>query len=806
MSNAATTKHRSNSNINIKKEMIGISLLGLAGLLGGALLSLQLGDGKLMGPFGQMLALGLFALFGMGSYLVIIALFSISWGIFTSRFNLKDARLWFGYTTATLAGTVLMHLLFTDYRLKGLSAGGKTGEILGTMGISFFSQAGTFLITIVIMLLSLIMATQVSPVKAFLITSKFFLKIIKNLWEIAVIAGQFMVSLFQWEEVEEDYYVSNRTGDAKLKTEEDILEPDKVVPDTVTPNKEVKVHKGTKPMNAQVFVKPGTDNHHTNKEQNQEKKDTNKKPQPTSKQTEVELSSENFSANNELPEEKTEEALPVINKMEKRNTSEINSISKFDNENQDDGFVLPLTEFLDYKDMNDNDLSSKEMLQLSKKMITTLKNYKIEGKVAEIHNGPVVTMYEFVPEVGTRVNKIEKLNKDLALSLAATRVRIVAPIPGKSAVGIEVPNKKRQIVYLKEEITDPEFSKSDSKLNMVLGKDIKGNTITCDLASAPHLLVAGATGSGKSVGINTMITSILYRATPEEVKFIMIDPKMVELSIYNDIPNLLLPVVTDPQKANMALQWAVREMERRYGLLSEFSVRDLNSYNETIKEIRSRGIECPETLPKIVIVIDEFSDLMMVAAKEVETAVARIAQKARGVGIHLIVATQRPSTDVITGLIKSNFPSRISFMVSSGIDSKVILDQRGAETLLGNGDMLFSHKGLAPVRVHGSYVSTKEIQKVVEHLKEQDEPDYNLSIIKPPQEELPDITDEPLDPKWDAAISIIKRDQNASISYLQRRLSIGYNRAAKIIERMEAEGIVSPPNNSHQREILISPY
>ncbi|MDA3863881.1 MAG: DNA translocase FtsK 4TM domain-containing protein [Deltaproteobacteria bacterium] len=787
--------------MNIKKEMIGISLLGLAGLLGGALLSLQLGDGKLMGPFGQMLALGLFALFGMGSYLVIIALFSISWGIFTSRFNLNDARLWFGYTAATLAGTVLMHLLFTDYRLKGLSAGGKTGEILGTMGISFFSQAGTFLITIVIMLLSLIMATQVSPVKAFMITSKSFLKIIKKLWEIVVTAGEFMVSLFQWEEVEDDYYVSNRTGDAELETDEDPLEPEKVEPD-----KEINVQKGTKPMNTQTFVKPKPANHPNNKEQDQKKEEITRKPEPRPKQSEAASATENLCANNELPEEETAEVLPVINKMEKRNTSEINSISKFDNENQDDGFILPLTEFLDYKDMNDNDLSSQEMLQLSKKMITTLKNYKIEGKVAEIHNGPVVTMYEFVPEVGTRVNKIEKLNKDLALSLAATRVRIVAPIPGKSAVGIEVPNKKRQIVYLKEEITDPEFSKSDSKLNMVLGKDIKGNTVTCDLAAAPHLLVAGATGSGKSVGINTMITSILYRATPDEVKFIMIDPKMVELSIYNDIPNLLLPVVTDPQKANMALQWAVREMERRYGLLSEFSVRDLNSYNEAIKEIKARGIECPETLPKIVIVIDEFADLMMVAAKEVETAVARIAQKARAVGIHLIVATQRPSTDVITGLIKSNFPSRISFMVSSGIDSKVILDQRGAETLLGNGDMLFSHKGLAPVRVHGSYVSTKEIQKVVEHLKEQDEPDYNLSIIKPPQEELPDITDEPLDPKWDAAISIIKRDQNASISYLQRRLSIGYNRAATIIERMEAEGIVSPPNNSHQREILISHY
>jgi S-DNA-T family DNA segregation ATPase FtsK/SpoIIIE len=495
---------------------------------------------------------------------------------------------------------------------------------------------------------------------------------------------------------------------------------------------------------------------------------------------------------------------PRIIELEAPSANTLHPVSSFTDEWGQ--FRLPDPELLHYEPQKSVMRDREHMLQLAARLEQAFLDYKIKGSVQEIHVGPVITMYEFVPEAGIRVSRIESLAKDLALSLAATRVRIVAPIPGKSAVGIEVPNEAPQMVFLKEIVADPAFSQSKSKLTMAMGKDIKGRAVVSDLAKAPHLLIAGTTGSGKSVGVNAMILSILFRASPRDVRMILIDPKMVEFSIYNDIPHLLLPVVTDPQQANLALQWAVREMERRYQMLSDLSVRDLGDYNQKVEEIRRRGIEdAPEHLPFIVIVIDEFADLMMVAAKEVETAVARIAQKARAVGIHLITATQRPSTDVITGLIKSNFPTRIAFMVASRIDSKVILDAMGAEALLGNGDMLWSNRGLAPNRVHDAFISTAEVQAVVEHLRAQGRPSYDMSIVVSGEEGGAGFEDEPYDVKWEEAVDIVVRDRIASISYVQRRLKIGYNRAARMIERMEHEGIVSPPNGTNQREVLLPP-
>ncbi|HEU5061096.1 MAG TPA: DNA translocase FtsK, partial [Kofleriaceae bacterium] len=518
----------------------------------------------------------------------------------------------------------------------------------------------------------------------------------------------------------------------------------------------------------------------------------------------------------------------------------------------DGEFQLPPVNLLDYDESQAVSIDRSAMLEMSAKLIQTLENYGIQGQVTAIRPGPVVTMYEFAPAPGTRLNKIVNLADDLAMSLEALKVRIVAPIPGKAAVGIEVPNRTRETVYLKEILADDVFQQGKAKLPLALGKDIEGAPVVVDLAKMPHLLVAGATGSGKSVAVNTMITSLLYSATPEDVRFIMVDPKVLELSIYEGVPHLLLPVVTDPKKANLALRWAVEEMERRYDLLARMGVRDIASYNKKLQKVVAKEearklrdaadeaeraaddgddfawegekAEAPSMqeemdldeplrkLPYIVVVIDEFADLMMCAPKDVETSVARIAQKARAAGIHLMLATQRPSVDVITGLIKANFPSRIAFHVTSKVDSRTILDQMGAENLLGAGDMLFSDRGSAPQRLHGCYVQEDEIGRVVDFLKKQGRPAYNYDILKPREDDDAGGDemgggdgDDVSDDLYDRAVRIVAETQRVSVSYLQRRLSVGYNRAAKMVERMEKEGVVSPPDVKKVREVLISP-
>lgn len=445
-------------------------------------------------------------------------------------------------------------------------------------------------------------------------------------------------------------------------------------------------------------------------------------------------------------------------------------------------------------------------------------------------------MYEFAPAPGVKVSKIANLQHDLAMALQAVSIRIVAPIPGRGVVGIEIPNKNRETVYLKEIIESEAFGRNGGKLPMALGKDIFGQVVVSDLAKMPHLLVAGSTGSGKSVSINTMILSLLYRATPADVRLIMIDPKMLELSIYEGIPHLLLPVVTDPKKASLALAWAVQEMKRRYSLMADKGVRNIDGYNRKLaKENKDKTDLPPETsddllndivdpeleavdfgeeeelehghLPYIVVIVDELADLMMVVGREIEESIARLAQMARAAGIHLILATQRPSVDVITGLIKANFPTRISFKVFSKTDSRTILDSMGAEALLGMGDMLFLPPGVGYLqRVHGAFVSELEVQRVVDFLSKQGKPDYDKSILKAPSAaDGGGGGEEDYDELWDDALKIVSDSQKASISMLQRHLRVGYNRSARIIERMEQEGIVGPSDGSGKpREVLIS--
>jgi S-DNA-T family DNA segregation ATPase FtsK/SpoIIIE len=430
-----------------------------------------------------------------------------------------------------------------------------------------------------------------------------------------------------------------------------------------------------------------------------------------------------------------------------------------------------------------------------------------------------------VPAPGIKVSKIAALADDIAMAMEAIHVRIVAPIPGKGAVGIEIPNEKRETVYMKEIIADAAFKKSDHKLMMALGKDIEGRAYYANLAEMPHVLISGTTGSGKSVSVNAMICSMLYRATPEDVRFLMIDPKMLELSIYEGIPHLLLPPIIDSKKAAVALRWAVQEMERRYQLMSELGVRDMVGYNTRVAEVLAgndaegkKALEAVlkdkpiEKLPYIVVVVDEYADLLAVAGKDVEGYVMRLAQKARAAGLHVMLATQRPSVDVITGVIKANFPVRMGFRLASSHDSKTIINRPGAEKLLGRGDMLFMPPGTSNVsRVHGAFISEKELHRVVEHLKSQRKPTYDMDILNAAAEEGEegggaDMLDEPKDARYDEAVQVVAKTRKCSTSWLQRMMNLGYQRAARIVDRMEREGLVGPALNAKgDREIHVKP-
>lgn len=536
---------------------------------------------------------------------------------------------------------------------------------------------------------------------------------------------------------------------------------------------------------------------------------------------------------NDYDEEESDDEIAVISPKKaivKKVQKEKPKQSKLNLRDQGD-WEYPSLEFLQEvpPQPKDEKLDEGALRKNAELLQNVLNDYNVKGEIKSIHPGPVVTLYELEPAPGTKTSRVVSLSDDIARSMSAVSVRAAVP-PGRNVIGIELPNKKRQTVYLRDLMEGQDFEKTTARLPLVLGKDIGGHPIIADLAKMPHLLVAGTTGSGKSVAVNTMILSLLYRLSPNQCRFIMIDPKMLELSVYDDIPHLLSPVVTEPGRAIVALKWTVQEMENRYRNMSKLGVRNIEGYNIRIKEAVKKGevlmrkvqtgfdaetgkpvyeeqpLDLTE-LPYIVVVVDEFADLMLVAGKDVENAIQRLAQMARAAGIHLIMATQRPSVDVITGVIKANFPTRISFQVTSKIDSRTILGEGGAETLLGMGDMLYMAAGGRITRVHGPFVSDKEVEEVVNHLKAQGEPSY-----------LEDITDgdlfadsedgegdesENCDELYDEAVAIIAREGKASTSFIQRHLQIGYNRAARIMEQMEKEGVVSPANRVGKREVLV---
>jgi S-DNA-T family DNA segregation ATPase FtsK/SpoIIIE len=487
----------------------------------------------------------------------------------------------------------------------------------------------------------------------------------------------------------------------------------------------------------------------------------------------------------------------------------------------DRGFKIPSLNLLEGSD-NDVRAMDHESLQMQSRLLEKkLADFDVSGKVVAVSPGPVVTMYEYEPAPGVKINKIVNLADDLALALRAASVRIVAPIPGKAAVGIEVPNDERETVRLKDIVASEPFQQSKSKLSLALGKDIMGEPFVTDLVKMPHLLIAGATGSGKSVGLNTMICSVLFNATPDEVKLLLVDPKRIELSVYDGIPHLIVPVVTEAKKATRGLLWAVQEMERRYVLMAEKGVRNVYQYNKKVDALRKKGGSATvskktdpsdnpsleEKLPLVLIVIDELADLMLVASRDVELALTRLAQMARAAGIHLLIATQRPSVDVLTGIIKANFPTRVSFQVSSRTDSRTILDSNGAENLLGNGDMLLLPPGTSKLqRIHGAYVSEPEIKKVIDFLKKQRKPVYQEEILETALEEKAGDDEGEYDEKYDEAVALVTESGRASISMIQRRLRVGYNRAARMIETMEREGVVSAGDGSKPREVLVRGY
>jgi len=873
-----------------RREVLGVVGLGAAIFLLIALVSLQAGR-LVMGPFGRSTASLFYGVVGVCGYFLIALAVVAAIRTLIEREPVMPAVLVIGALLGVVSLAIAAHLAASGYRVAGYGPGGAIGEHLGEILRAVVGTAGTALLALVGLVVATVVATPLRMRDVLRAIGAVGRAMAAAVARVVLAIGRFWADVFRAMLPERERDDDDDDDDEPLEVDErDVLEvgDDEAAAEPVIIGRATRKKKragnevdaveagepgGRRTVPAiEVISAPAAPVAAATAPPDAPAPARAKRTRFASGTQAPEISDETPATTLEaappLDPHDTELQLPaiaggagpVIVEPRFKNADKATMAAKekaAEAERQtfikigEGDYQLPSIQLLNYDAATANQIDKSAMLELSAKLTQTLENYGVKGDVVAIRPGPVVTMYEFAPAPGTRVNKIVNLTDDLALALEALRVRIVAPIPGKAAVGIEVPNKTREKVFLKEIVADEVFTKGRAKLPMAIGKDIEGGPAVVDLARMPHLLVAGTTGSGKSVAVNAFITSLLYHCSPEDVRMIMVDPKMLELSIYEGIPHLLLPVVTDPKKANLALRWAVEEMDRRYDLLAQLGVRDIGTYNDKVgkqlakleadklraaADAAARAVEDdigkataadspeeadarerivtapPHRLPYIVVVIDEFADLMMCAPKEVETSVARIAQKARASGIHLILATQRPSVDVITGLIKANFPSRIAFSVASKIDSRTILDQTGAEALLGAGDMLFSDRGAAPQRLHGCYVDEEEIQRVVQFLKTQGRPVYNLDILKPRDEDadgggessMPGGGGKSDDDMYDKAVYIVTTTRNASISWVQRQLRIGYNRAARLVEEMEKQGVVSPPDHTNKREVLVA--
>jgi S-DNA-T family DNA segregation ATPase FtsK/SpoIIIE len=707
---------------------------------------------NLGGVVGAHLSDLLFTLVGYGAYLIPFALVGVAFTHFAQR-NLSELK--FGwkriaaYFSLILLSALFAHLQFGEVELGGrpVDAGGIVGWWGGLWGGRFFGRPGAYLVVVSGFLLAVLTITRISLLQAARWLRALSLLLARRLRAVLSTFGTIAWARTKKHLSRMELQLREWWKKKKVQPAPKISRPGVTIP---PPPRAV-----SRPQ-PQPQPQPPP-------------------PPPVAPPTSVPDSEPKILPRIDLKEGKRRDQLELISPVVA-------------------DYQLPQLSFLDSESQETAKVDEEQLKLNSKLLEKKLMDYGVEGRITEIHPGPIITMYEFEPAAGVKVNKIVNLEDDLSLTMGGKSVRIIAPLPGKAAVGIEIPNNVRETVWLKEVIGHAKFQKAESKLTLALGKDTEGIPFVTDLAKMPHLLVAGATGAGKSVSINGMILSILYKATPEEVRLIMIDPKRLELSIYEGIPHLLLPVITQPRKAALALQWAIREMERRYELLAQKGARNIAGYNKQVPK--------EEKLPYIVVMIDELADLMMTASKEVETAVTRLAQMARAAGIHLILATQRPSVDVITGLIKANFPARISFKVSSKHDSRTIIDTVGSEHLLGAGDMLFMSGSTSHLlRIHGAFVSETEILRVAEHWKKQGAPDLlDESVLKPAEEEK-GVEEDFSDELYDQAVTIVAETRQASISMIQRRLRIGYNRAARMIERMEREGVVGPADGAKPREV-----
>ncbi|MBI2344208.1 MAG: DNA translocase FtsK 4TM domain-containing protein [Deltaproteobacteria bacterium] len=760
---------------------------------------------NLGGPVGAYTADILFTIFGVSAYVVVAVCVLISILLFLGRQVHLNWRQCLAYLVMIFAAAAMLHIRFTMVTIRGqpVEAGGLVGGVLGALATTYLNIYGAY-----------ILASALFAVAFFYVTQLSLMLLCRWSWQLLYASAAWA---WQWSVI----YAGRLTravpkllhaiGDWWLRWMKA-----RALAQTRRKNKAVKI---SRPLSAQdetakAAPPPMARRKPTAGDEERDGADGDKEDAEAS-----EMDDANDDRPGDEDGETSEEKVATPKIYERQDRTRRLRPSQLELTRISGHYVFPALGLLNAEGQKTAVIDEANLRARARLLESKLVEYGIHGRVTEIHPGPVVTMYEYEPAAGVKVNKIVGAEDDLSVTMGGRAIRIVSHIPGKAAVGIEVPNMERETVWLKEIIGDPKFRRANSKLPLAMGKDIEGHTIVADLTKMPHLLVAGATGSGKSVAINCMITSVLYKATPADVRMILVDPKMLELSIYDGIPHLLLPVVTKPKDATLALKWALREMERRYRLLSDAGVRNIIGYNEKVEkgllelvseeEAETLTLDNPDAaphtgkIPYILIVIDEMADLMMVAGRDIEETVTRLAQMARASGIHLILATQRPSVDVITGIIKANFPSRIAFKVSSKHDARTIIDTVGAEQLLGMGDMLF----LAPntsnlIRIHGGFITENEVQRVVTHCKQQAEAIYDETILQQQETGSAAGGEEEYDELYDQAVRIVTDSGQASISMVQRRLRIGYNRAARLIERMEVDGIVGPPDGSKPRQVL----
>src|SRR3989338_8031580 len=726
----------------------------------------------------------LFQTFGLSAFALLFPLFLIIMSCFFPNSITRKGVKFLGFFLLLIFSSSLFSLIFKTitYHNQNLLAGGMTGHLVTSFLLPFLNPVGTYILMLGGFFITLVLALNLS-----------FISVLKSLG----LGSLKLLSIFS-------IFKSFRLP--KFKKPSFSLSAPLITQAQITKPSKKDVVYADEPILIDDFEEdPIIDR---------------TKPPPLPRETHPASSGIEF-ADDPIPQPPPVIVAPSTSHKPSVKKKDFSQRFSIDFLKPQGNFKLPKIDILSDPPQENLTIDKETLFKNSKILEQKLRDFNIEGRVVEVRPGPVITVYEFEPAAGVKVSKIVNLSDDLSLALSALSVRIVAPIPGKSVVGIELPNDRRQLVALKEILLNNEFKSLKYRLPLALGKTISGDPMISDLARMPHLLVAGATGSGKSVFINSIICSFLFRYTPDQLRFLFIDPKMLELSLYENIPHLLLPVVTDPKKAALALKWAVEEMDRRYLLMTKFGVRNIDSYNKKLEDTSEEDLELmwkqfspegevdkpiniPDKLPYIIIIIDELADLMMVASKDVELSVARLAQMARASGIHLLLATQRPSVDVLTGLIKANFPARISFQVSSKIDSRTILDCSGAEKLLGSGDMLFLPPGTARVvRIHGAYVADQDIKQLVYFLRGQGKPQYNEEILEKRYDESDVEFDEEDTELYEEAVELVRQCRFASISMIQRRLRIGYNRAARMIEQMEGEGIVGPADGAKPREVLI---